>query len=462
MTMGEDPERDAADERAGVGWLAVAAVIAGAWAGLVVALFRLALQLVDGWRDRLAAASHTLPGPIGLLVVAGSVCACAAGAAWLVRRFSPLATGSGIPQVEAALGHELTLVPLVRLILVKFVGGVLAIGSGLALGPEGPSVQMGAAGARILADAMRRPWRDVRALIAAGAGAGLAAAFNAPIAGAVFVLEELERRFEHRTALVAIGASSAAIVVSRLMLGDAPLFHLVVSPHAVSGTGPLPFASAATWPIDVLLGAFVGATAALYNRLIIAIADASERVGSRRHEAHAALIGVAVGIVAWIAPELVGSGSPMTERLLGGALAASAIPLYFAVRYVLGAASHSAFTPGGLFAPLLLLGAQLGLACGTIARDVFPGLGIDPLSFAVVGMAAFFVGVVRAPVTGIVLVIEMTAAYTSLLPMLAGSFAAMMVAQWMGSVPIYDALRSRVLGGPPRRNESTPAEPNGS
>ena len=120
------------------------------------------------------------------------------------------------------------------------------------------------------------------------------------------------------------------------------------------------------------------------------------------------------------------------------------------MRYALGAASHSAFTPGGLFAPLLLLGAQLGLLCGVIAGAAFPGLGIDPVSFAVVGMAAFFVGVVRAPVTGIVLVIEMTAAFTSLLPMLAASFAAMLVAQWMGSAPIYDSLRSRVLGLPPR------------
>jgi chloride channel protein, CIC family len=441
-------ERHAAESRAGVLGLAVAAVVAGAWVGLVVAMFRLSLRFVDAWRDRLVAVSHALPGPVGLPLVVGSTCACVSAAAWMVRRYSPLATGSGIPQVEAALRQDLTLVPLARLILVKFVGGVLAIGSGLALGPEGPSVQIGAASARILGDSMRRPWRDVRALIAAGAGAGLAAAFNAPIAGAVFVLEELERRFEHRTALAAIGASSAAIVASRLILGDAPLFRLAISPHALSRTGPLPYAAAATWPVDVAMGALVGAVAALYNRLILAIADASERINPHPGEAHAALVGAAVGVLAWIAPELVGSGSDMTVRLLAGGLATATIPAYFAVRYALGAASHSAFTPGGLFAPLLLLGAQLGLVCGTIARGVFPGLGIDPLSFAVVGMAAFFVGVVRAPVTGIVLVIEMTAAFTSLLPMLAASFAAMMVAQWMGSAPIYDSLSSRMLHRP--------------
>jgi CIC family chloride channel protein len=442
------PEAAGADERTGVLGLAVVAVVVGAWAGVIVSAFRLALGVADTWRDRLISAAHTLPAPIGLLLIAVAVSACATAAAWMVRRYSPFAAGSGVPQVEAALGRELRFVPLVRLIVVKFVGGVLAIGSGLFLGPEGPSVQMGAAGARILGDATRRPWRDVRALIAAGAGAGLAAAFNAPIAGAVFVLEELERRFEHRTAIAALGASWAAILVSRLLLGDAPIYQVAGSTSARSATGPLPYAGAVTWPIDLALGIGVGVVAALYVRAILAIADASERIWPGPGEAPAALIGAVVGVVAWIAPELVGSGSEMTARLLAGTVAAATIPLAFVVRYALGAASHSAFTPGGLFTPLLLLGAQLGVLCGTIAHAALPGLAIDPVSFAVVGMAAFFVGVVRAPVTAIVLVIEMTAAFTSLLPMLVASFGAMMAAQWLGSAPIYDALRSRMRSAP--------------
>jgi CIC family chloride channel protein len=436
----------AGDDRAGLLGLALAAVAAGAWAGLVVSAFRLALRFAEGWRERIVIGSHALPTALGLPLLAGGTSAGVAAATWMVRRYSPFAAGSGIPQVEAALAQDLRLVPLARLVLVKFVGGVLAIGAGLALGPEGPSVQMGAAGARMIGDSLRRPWADVRALIAAGAGAGLAAAFNAPIAGSVFVLEELERRFEHRTAVAAIGSSSAAILGSRLVLGDAPLFHVVLSARAVSGMGPLPYAAAATWPIDIALGALVGALAAFYNRLLLAIADRSERSGPRPVEARAALVGAGVGIVAWLSPGFVGSGSEATAQLLAGAVSAAAIPVYFVVRYALGALSHSAFTPGGLFAPLLLLGAQSGFACGALASAALPGLGIDPWSFAVVGMAAFFAGVVRAPVTGIVLVIEMTAAFTSLLPMLAASFAAMLMAQWLGSAPIYDSLRARVRG----------------
>jgi chloride channel protein, CIC family len=440
------PKARPPDEQTGVLGLAAAAVAVGAWAGLVVAAFRLALRFADTERDRLVAAAHALPAVLGVVLVAGGVSACVTAAAWIVRRYSPFAAGSGIPEVEAALRRDLQFVPLARLIAVKFAGGVLAVGSGLALGPEGPSVQMGAAGARILGDATHRPWHDVRALIAAGAGAGLAAAFNAPLAGSVFVLEELERSFERRTAVAAVGASWAAIVVMRLALGDAPIFHVAAPLAAAPGGGPLPYASPATWPIDLVLGAIVGLVAALYNRLLLAVADASERIAPHSGTAHAAVIGAAVGIVAWFAPGLVGSGSDLTASILSGGVVAAAVPAAFATRYALGAVSHSAFTPGGLFAPLLLLGAQLGLVCGAIAHAALPGLAIDPVSFAVVGMAAFFVGVVRAPVTGVALVIEMTAAFTSLLPMLAASFVAMAVAQRMGSVPIYDALRSRVPG----------------
>ncbi len=121
------------------------------------------------------------------------------------------------------------------------------------------------------------------------------------------------------------------------------------------------------------------------------------------------------------------------------------IPLAFLVRFALGAVSYAAATPGGLFAPLLVLGAQLGLFCGAVCRLAFPELNIDPIAFAVVGMAAFFSGVVQAPVTGIVLVVEMTGSFTMLLPMLAACFTAMLVANLLGCEPIYDSLRERTL-----------------
>ena len=145
-------------------------------------------------------------GIAGLALVVLGCAAAAMAAAWLVRRFSPHASGSGIPHVEAVLEGELPPADF-RMIPVKFVGGVLAIGSGLALGREGPSVQMGAGIAHLVGLLFRRSWPDSRVLLAAGAGAGLATAFNAPIAGAIFVLEELVRRFDTKIAIAALGAS---------------------------------------------------------------------------------------------------------------------------------------------------------------------------------------------------------------------------------------------------------------
>src|SRR5581483_2265443 len=161
--------------------------------------------------------------------------------------------------------------------------------------------------------------------------------------------------------------------------------------------------------------------------------------------ARAGLIGAGVGTLAWFAPELVGGGDPITQRALAGAGSLALIPLVLLLRLGLGAVSYAAGTPGGLFAPMLVLGAQLGLLFGGLCRLVFPGLDVQPIAFAVVAMAAFFTGVVRAPLTGIVLVIEMTASFPMLLPMLAACFVAMAVPTLLHDAPIYESLRERTL-----------------
>jgi chloride channel protein, CIC family len=429
--------------------LALLAPLSGAGAGLIVAIFQLALTQADHWREVLIARAHDERIAGFVLVIAG--CAVAvAWAAWLVRRFSPYASGSGIPQVEAALSGDLPPAPP-RLIPVKFFGGLLAIGAGMALGREGPSVQMGAVVAHIVGKVFGRSWPDLRTLLAAGAGAGLAVAFNAPIAGAVFVLEELVRRFEPRIAIAALGASSTAILISRLFLGDAPDFQVAISAQAITATGPLPYATAATWPLYLALGTVAGLAASFYNRAIVGAIALAQRLGRWPVELQAGVIGAVVGIVAWFAPGLVGGGDQITQHVLSGGAALSAIPLSFVLRFGLGAVSYAARTPGGLFAPMLVLGAQLGLVCGALCRLAFPHLGIEPEAFAVVGMAAFFAGVVQAPVTGIVLATEMTAAFTTLLPMLASCFASMLIANLVGSKPIYDSLRERLREAPSAR-----------
>jgi CIC family chloride channel protein len=423
--------------------LGVVALFAGAGVGFVGAMFRLALDQADSVRGLLIALAHDAE-LAGFLSVTAGVAAAAAVAAWMVRRFSPYASGSGIPQVEGALTEQLPPAPA-HLILVKFLGGLLAIGSGLALGREGPSVQMGAVIAHMAGGLFARSWPDRRVLLAAGAGAGLAVAFNAPIAGAIFVLEELVRRFDTRVAIAALGASATAILIARLFLGDAPDFHVAVTDHGSAATGPLAYAAAATWPLFVVLGVVAGLVAVLYNRALLGAIAVTDWLDRWPIELQAAMIGAAVGILAWFAPGLVGGGDDITRQVLAGEATVALLPLAFAVRFGLGAISYAAATPGGLFAPMLVLGAQLGLFCGALCRMAFPDLDIDPTVFAVVGMAAFFTGVVQAPVTGIVLVIEMTAGFTALLPVLAACFAAMLVPNLLRSAPIYESLRERMV-----------------
>ena len=442
--MTGDPEASgqSTDERRGLLMLALMALVVGAVTGLVGAAFRISLAHADRARDALIGWAHGHP-IAGFLIV---VCTCAAAtlvAAWLVRRFSPQASGSGIPHVEAVLRGQIPPAPY-ELVPVKFFGGFLAIGSGLALGREGPSVQMGASIAVFMGRLCRLSWADCRVLLAAGAGAGLATAFNAPIAGAIFVLEELVQKFEHRIAIAALAASATAIAVARLLLGDAPDFQVATLGQASAGSGPLFF----------VLGAIAGLLAVAYNRSLLATIAVAERFGRLPIEARAGLIGAIVGIVAWFAPELVGGGDAITQRALIGHEAVLVVLIAFLIKFALGAVSYAAGTPGGLFAPLLVLGAQTGLLFGAACKLAFPDLDIQPHAFALVGMAAFFTGVVRAPVTGIVLVTEMTANVTMLLPMLGACFAAMLVSALLRNAPIYESLRELTL----RREQITPRE----
>ncbi len=413
--------------------LTVLALIVGAVSGAVVALFIIVLQHADRLRDALIVWAHA-QGAEGLWLLVTACAAAAGAAASLVRRLSPQAVGSGIPHVEAVLNGQLPEAPF-RIIPVKFVGGALAIGSGLALGREGPGVHMAATLGHLVGKIFRRHWSDCRVLLAAGAGAGLATAFDAPIAGGIFVLEELVRRFELRVAIAALGASATAISVSRTILGDAPDFHLatLVTP------------SFAIRPLFFVLGALAGLMAVVYNRVLLqtmAVIDGFDRWPV---EARAAVIGAGVGALAWFFPALVGGGDPITQRTLLGAGTLAMLPLVFLLRLALGALSYSAGTPGGLFAPMLVLGAQFGLFFGLACQLAFPGLHIQPEGFAVVGMAALFTGVVRAPLTGIVLATEMTADVTMLLPMLGACAMAMLTPTLLKDPPIYNSLRERTV-----------------
>ncbi len=433
------PERSAASR--GLIRLTLVALIAGVLTGVAGGLFRLALVEADKIRLSVLAFSHQYPYWGWLFPVLGA--AICVGLARFLVRFQPLAGGSGVQHVEAVMrGEDVPAPP--GAMLVKFVGGLLAIGAGMALGREGPTVQMGSIIGSWSGRLLHLSAEDISSLRAATAGAGLGVAFNAPLGGTLFVFEEVARVFRARLAIITLIACGVAMAVAQQILGN-PI-DFTVKPLDIPGFWTLvPYLG---------LGLILGALSVAYNRLIVTGLDMFEKFTALPVEVRAALIGAVVGAIAWFEPRLVGGGEFVGQQILIGGLSLTTLTVIFVVRWFLGPFCYSAGTPGGLFAPLLVIGAAFGLLYATLLQTLLPGLGLQLTGFAIVGMTAFFVGVVRAPFTGIVLVAELTATTSLLVPMLIATFGAMLAATLLGSEPIYDTLRLRML-----RKMSKPAAP---
>lgn len=409
------------------------AAVAGCLVGLVGGGFRWCLARAAELRGSLVEASEQL-GALGPLVPAVLTATGAAVACAIALRV-PLSAGSGIQDVEAVWRGERSPRPP-WLLPAKFFGGLIAIGSGLVLGREGPTVHMGAA---IGAEAGRRTRMDesdIRLLHTSLAGAGLAVAFTAPLGGVLFVCEEVTRTVRARLVLVTLIGTATAVGCSRLVVGDRLDFRVP----------ELPVPPLALLPAFLLFGAATGVLGAAYNRLIIGLLDLCDHVTRVGPVARAAAVGAVVGLLLGVDPELAGGGDRLSGRLLGGDIPVVPVLVgYLAVRFLAGPLSYAARTPGGLFAPLLAVGALWGVLVHALAQPLVPGGAAGAVPFAIVGMAALFASVVRAPVTGIVLVVEMTGATSLLIPLMTACFAATLTADRMGSTPIYDSLRLRTV-----------------
>ena len=354
-------------------------------------------------------------------------------ARWIVL-LVPLAGGSGIQHVEAVWRGEADFAPP-RVVPAKFAGGVLALASGLLLGREGPTVQMGAVIGVETGRRFRLHDHDLRVLQAAVAGAGLAVAFNTPFGGVIFVFEEIAREFQARLVLVALASAPVAVVCSRLLVGNA--FDLPVPQPPTPG--------ALVIIVFAVFGLLTGLLAAAYNHLIVGGIELTQRFAVRRPLVLAGIVGAGIGVLFFVQPLLVGEGTDLTRDVLAGQVAMWPLAGYLIARGLLGPLSYAVGTPGGLFSPLLAVGAVWGALFHGIADAVLPGAGAGATAFAVVGMAAFFAGVVRAPLTGVALILEMTGATHLATVTLAASFAATLTATKVRSAPIYDTLRTRML-----------------
>ena len=417
--------------------LCAVAIAGGVVTGFVGGAFRWCLDEADRLRlDLLEWAAGVRVGWLVPVVLA----ALGAAVARVIVRWVPLAAGSGVQDVEAVERGEAP-PPTPTVIPAKFVGGVIAIGSGLVLGREGPTVHMGAAIATGAGRLARLPLEAVRVLQTALGGAGLAVAFNAPMGGALFAMEEVAHRFRVRLAVVTLLGCGTAVACSRLILGDAPDFQV----------GALQPPPAAQLVVFALFGLVTGALGVLYNRVILAALRLADRLHAVPPELRAAVIGAAVGLLLWYVPLTVGGGDVLTQHVLFGRVALGAAFGYLAARFLAGPLSYATGTPGGLFAPLLALGALWGTIVHAGVDALWPGFGGGAVALAAVGMVAFFAAVVRAPLTGIILITEMTGTTALLVPMAIAAAAAVLAATLLRDPPIYDSLRARMLGEPSAR-----------
>ncbi|HNV68109.1 MAG TPA: H(+)/Cl(-) exchange transporter ClcA [Candidatus Ozemobacteraceae bacterium] len=420
------------------------AILVGIGAGTVAVAFQEALHVAESLRGRLVA-MLTAQGS-GIALSAGLFAVlCVLVTAWGTRRFCPEAAGSGIPHLKGVLIGVRTMHGI-WLIVVKFIGGLLAIGAGLSLGREGPTVQMGGAVGQLFASgsASKTP-QSGSLLIAVGAGAGLSAAFNAPLAGFLFVMEELHFEFAPMPYISALAASITADMISRMAAGQLPAF--LVFSHS---TPPL-----SALPGFAILGVLSGLLALLFKKSLIGGLRWTNHLSPKA----AWFVPVAAGMLAWLAvlylPEVAGGGHETSENMLNGSIlhrGPGLIFLLLAGKFFLTLISYLAKVPGGIFAPMLVIGGLLGLGVGYVHCLILPGLqGVTPEVFAVIGMASFFAGVVHAPLTGLALIIEMTANFKLLFPMMVATLLAFIMSEWWGGEPVYESLLNEDLrrSGPP-------------
>lgn len=398
----------------------------GLTAGLVTIAFRIALEKADDLLHSALDYGSRHPWFIPLWFV---LLLAAAGVVTLLLRWEPLISGSGIPQVEGEMTGRLQQIWW-RVLAAKFVGGVLAIGSGLSLGREGPSIQLGAMAGKGMAQLAGRSRTEEKLLLTCGASAGLSAAFNAPLAGVLFSLEELHKNFSVEVLLSAMASSITADFLSRNVFGLEPVFDF-------SAAQMMPLGQ--YWLV-ILLGVLTGLLGAGYNFCVEKTQNLYDRI--RYPYIKTAIPFLLAGILGFVYPAVLGGGHHLVGRITAG-MGFAALLVLFAVKFLFSMMSFGSGSPGGIFLPLLVLGSIVG---GVFSGITAP-LGVDGAlpNFVILGMAGFFAAIVRAPVTGIILISEMTGSFSHLLTLSLVSLTAYAVADLLRAKPIYDQLLHRLL-----------------
>lgn len=415
-------------------------IIIGVLAGLSAVLFRLTIER----------AGHTLfgisPSPLQLLLV--PTAASLIAGILLAIVFTGV-RGSGIPQTGKAYHINHGLIPA-TVPLGKFITGVLSMGSGQSMGPEEPSVQIGAAIASLTGRWLRLPQQRVQALVSIGAAAALSAAFNTPVAAVLFALEIIVGDFTAGVIGPAVIASVTAVIVERSLLGNntllrVPGFHLVRPAELLAYAG---------------LGVTGGILCLIFCKGLLLARSLFKKLPRFTLFMQPAMGGLMIGAILIFFPQVMGVGYQYVDQALNGTLILKTMMALCAVKLVATIISYASGNVGGLFAPSLYLGAMAGGALGSVLHRLAPASTADPGAYAVVGMGVLFAGIMRAPMTSIVMIFELTQDYRILAPVVVANLVSFMISRYRQPRPIYEALvePERTLLPPPEVPMPAPAQ----
>jgi CIC family chloride channel protein len=398
----------------------VLSLIIGALVGLVVVAFilltgRLAVRMYPpggaGWR-------RILVPTLGSLVTG-----------YLLYRYFPNARGSGIPQTKFALFIQDGRIQL-RTVLGKFFCCSASLASGIALGREGPSVQIGAGIASVIARRLDLSREQVKALVPVGCSAALAAAFNTPIAAVLFSLEEIMGDL-HAPVLGSVVLSSAtAWMVLHLVLGDDPLFHVA----GYRLVHPVEFA------VYAVLGVAGGLGSVCFVKLLLSLRRWFARLPKSTVWVQPVAGGLAVGLMGFFVPEVMGVGYNYVDKVLNGDVILKTVAILAVLKIVATALCYGSGNAGGIFGPALFIGAMIGGTVGSVAHTMFPAYTAAPGAYALVGMGAAFAGIVRTPMTSVIMIFELTRDYTIIVPLMIANLISFFISYKLQEEPIYEAL----------------------
>ena len=411
------------------------ALLIGIIVGLVGAIFRITLSYIEIFRVNL----YENAGNSGFMSWLWPILFAITGisiALYLVRKFAPEASGSGVQEIEGAL-DGLRPMRWKRVLPIKFIASLFSLGSGLLLGREGPTIQLGANIGKMVKDTLGKSDIESNSLISTGAAAGLASAFNAPFAGIIFVIEEMHGQFKfnfYSVAAIMIGAGTADFIV-RVLVNSKPVLEIMIFPS------PNIFG---LW-IFIILGLLCSIIGYVYNKLLVISLDLFKFSYKIPIIYTGITVGLIIAVIGMFFPNLIGGGYDIITKGVGNSFTLSFLLFLFIARLLLSIFSYSTGAPGGIFLPMLTLGVIFGMLFGTSMQHYFPDLISHPGVYAIAGMAGIFSATVRAPLTGLVLAIEMTSNYELILPLIVTTVIASVFTALLGNEPIYTTLLKRTL-----------------